>query len=87
MKAYVVGVRESTNKKGNKAYNLSVKVPYTPYEVETADATLGFNTQNYYTQVNCSGLKPDDEVNLEFEPGFQGQATLSGVHVITPAKK
>ena len=87
MKAFVVGVRESINKKGNKAFNLSVKVPYTSYEVETAEKTLGFNTQNYYTQVDCSALKPDDEINLEFEPGFQGQATLSGVHVIAPAKK
>lgn len=81
MKATVIGVRQSKNKQGVNAFNLSVSKPYTQYEVDKAEKVLGFNTENFYTTIDCSTLKPGDNVNLEFEPGYEGKATLTGVHL------
>lgn len=81
MKAEVIGVRVSTNAQGAKASNLYVSIPYTEYESSKADSCLGFKTAEHYLRQDLSNLKPGDKVNLEFEPGFEGKATLVGVHL------
>ncbi len=81
MKATLIGIKCQKNKKGVDAYNLYVSLPYSDYEASNAESALGQKTDSYYTVIDCKGLKPGDNINLEFEPGFEGKATLSGVHL------
>lgn len=81
MKVNLIGIKCQENKSGVDAYNLFVSLPYSDYEIGKAKSALGLKTDSYYTTLDCKGLKPGDIINLEFEPGFEGKATLTGVHL------
>ena len=83
MKVTIVGVRKSESK-GRNAFNYAGLKDYTVYERENSvcdgqDVVSEFS----YTDFN---LHPGDVVSFEYEPGFNGRATLVGVQMISPAK-
>lgn len=79
MKVTIVGVRQSESK-GRKAYNYFGLKDFTDYEIENSKCVGQMVVSEFsYTNFN---LKPGDVVEFDYEPGFQGRATLTGVRPV-----
>lgn len=83
MKVIILGVKKGTTKGGNNFFQYYFKKPFTDYEVENSEC-LGMMTgaEFSYTDYN---LKPGDECDFQYEPGYQNKATLSDVVVLKEA--
>lgn len=88
MIAKIVGVKKSDykTKTGEQrvGFNIMALKEFTQYEHENAecqghDVVREFTTTDY-------GLAPGDVVHFDYEPGFEGRATLVGVRSASPTE-
>lgn len=82
MKVRILGVRKSETK-GRRAFNYAAAKEYTQYEQENSDCE-GEDVVSEFSYADYN-LHPGDIVDFEYEPGYQGRATLTGVRMIEPA--
>lgn len=83
MKVIILGIRKGTTKGGRSFCNYYFQKPFTDYDVENSDcAGMMTGIEFSYTDYN---LKPGDECDFRYEPGFQDKATLSDVVVLKDA--
>ena len=82
MRVTIVGVRKSESK-GKAAFNYSGLKDFTAYELENSECE-GEDVISEFSYTDY-GLHSGDYVDFEYEPGFNGRASLVGVHMITPA--
>lgn len=82
MKVMIVGVR-SFESKGRPAFNYFGLKDFTDYDIQNSDCegqsvVTEFSYENYNLHVG-------DVVEFDYEPGFQGRASLVGVRPISLA--
>ncbi len=79
MKATILGTSRGTTKTGKDFMNIFASKNFTDYEMQnnTVEGVSCFKEFTY----NDYNIKPGDEVEFVYEPGFEGRATL--VDVIT----
>ena len=75
MKVTVTGTMKGTSKAGREFFQLFATTPFTEYESQNNDC-MGLKTVEVFTYLDCGSLRVGDEVDLVYEPGFQGRATL-----------
>ncbi len=75
MKVTVTGTMKGTSKAGREFYQVYATTPFTDYESQNNDC-VGLKTVDVFTYLDCSQLRVGDEIDLVYEPGFQGRATL-----------
>ena len=85
MKVTVVGVRKGTSKNGRNFCQYFVTKPFSDYDISNGDCS-GFQTASEFTYRDY-GLKVGDVCDFQYEPGFEGRATLSDVVVLVPSDK
>lgn len=79
MLVQIVGVRKSESK-GKNAFNYFGLKSFTDYEQENSDCNGHAVVSEFsYTDFN---IVPGDVVEFDYEPGFQGRATLVNVRKI-----
>lgn len=80
MKVKIVGVKQSESK-GRKVFNYAGLKEYTPYEQDNAECE-GLDVISEFSFTDFK-LHVGDVVDFEYEPGFQGRATLTGVKMLS----
>lgn len=83
MNVVIVGVMKGKTKAGNIFFQYYYKKAFTDYELANNDC-VGMLTGNEFSYTDYN-LKPGDECDFHYEPGFQGRATLSDVVVLKQA--
>lgn len=83
MKVKILGVMKGKNKAGKSFCQYHFQKPFTEYENENNEC-LGFTTGQEFSYTDYN-LRPGDECDFQYEPGFKGQATLSEVVVLKQA--
>lgn len=83
MKCKIVGIKKGTTKSGKECYNYYGLKEFSDYdqannECQGKEPVSAFSYTNYSVQVG-------DLVDLRYEPGFQGQASLEDIVMIEPA--
>ncbi len=78
MKVTITGIMKGKNKAGRDFTQLYATTMFTDYELETNDCT-GHKTIDVFTYLDCGALHVGDVVDLVYEPGFQGLATLTQI--------
>lgn len=81
MKATIVGILKSVNKAGAEATTLHYTHEMSGYQRDTQKGE-GVLAESVYTTIALPIIKVGDKVEMFYEPGFQGKATLSAVNVI-----
>lgn len=80
MRVTIVGVRKSESK-GRAAFNYFGLKDFTDYDIQNSECNGQSVVAEFsYTDFN---LKPGDVVEFDYEPGFQGRATLVGVRPVS----
>lgn len=82
MKCTILGVKKGKTKTGKESYTYYATKDFTPYELENAECVGSavvseFSYQDFHVQ-------PGDEVDFQYEPGFEGKATLVDVIMRKP---
>lgn len=85
MKLTITGIMRGKNKDKKDFTIIHGTTAFSQYESENND-TSGVKTINIYTYLDCSILCVGDVVDLQYEPGFNGTATLVGYDVVAPFK-
>lgn len=86
MKVTIVGVRSSkSSKTGKDIYFYYGTKSFTDYERQSGYCE-GEAIISEYSGIDY-GLKVGDVCEFNYEPGYQGKATLSGVTVLEPSGK
>ncbi len=86
MKAKVIGVRVSENAETKViSSNLFVMIPFSEWESNSAKECFGHKVASEYIRKDLSDIKPNDEVDLVYEKGFQDKAVLTDVVVTKSA--
>lgn len=81
MKGILTGIVSRKKDDGKVSTMLYLtQVGFNSYESE-ADICKGYKTQEVYYNKSVEA-EPGDMINVEYEPGFQGRATVSEVSVI-----
>ncbi len=77
MKAVILGTLRGTTKNGKNFMNIFATKNFSDYEMQnnTVEGVPCFTEFTY----NDFNLKPGDEVEFVYEPGFQGRASLVDV--------
>lgn len=83
MKVVVVGVQKGKTKTGRDFTRIFYKKPFGDYELENSDCS-GMMTGSEFSY-NIFDVKPGDECDFQYEPGFKNEATLSEVVVLKAA--
>lgn len=83
MKVKIIGVMKGKNKAGKSFSQYYYQKEFTDYEAGNNDCA-GMATGNEFSYTDYN-LKPGDECDFQYEPGFQGRATLSEVVVLKEA--
>lgn len=83
MKATVVGIKKSKTKTGKDCYRINALKSYSDYEQGNAECE-GMDVVNEFTYKDW-GVHVGDEVDILYEPGFEGKATLSEIIILKPA--
>lgn len=84
MEVKIVGVRKFESK-GKAAFNYFGIKKFTDYELETSDCEGNSVVSEFsYTDFN---LHVGDVVEFDYEPGFQGRATLVNIRLILSAEQ
>lgn len=79
MEVKIIGVMKGTNKAGRGFCQIHYQKQFTDYEAENNECSgMAVGTEFSYTDYK---LKPGDECEFQYEPGFQGRATLTNVVV------
>lgn len=82
MKVTIVGVRKFESK-GKPAFNYFGLKDFTDYDIQNSDCEGQSVVSEFsYTDFN---LHAGDIVEFDYEPGYQGRASLVGVRPITHA--
>lgn len=84
MKVTIIGVKKAKTKNGKDFCQYYFQKAFTGYEVENSEC-FGFAVGSEFSY-NDYGLKPGDECDFLYEPGFEGKATLSDVVVLKPVE-
>lgn len=84
MKVTIIGIKKAKTKNGKDFCQYYFQKAFTGYEVENSEC-LGFAVGSEFSY-NDYGLKPGDECDFLYEPGFEGKATLSDVVVLKPVE-
>lgn len=82
MKVTIVGIRKGTSKNGKSFCQYYLTKPFSDYDMENGDCS-GFQTASEFTYKDYN-LKVGDVCDFQYEPGFEGRATLSDVVVLKP---
>lgn len=85
MKCTIVGIKKGTTKNGKQCFNYYGLKDFSDYDLENSecqghDVVSAFSYKDY-------GVMTGDEVDLRYEPGFEGRATLDDIVVLKPAGK
>lgn len=83
MRVTIVGVRKSESK-GRTAFNYYGLKDFTDYEVQNS-VCKGNAVVSEFSYIDFN-LCPGDVVEFDYEPGFQGRASLVNVRMVIPAK-
>ena len=86
MKVTITGIMKGKNKAGRDFTQLYATTVFTDYELESNDCT-GHKTIDVFTYLDCGSLQIGDVVDLVYEPGFQGRATLTDIIPVKMADK
>ena len=86
MRLTVTGLIRGKNKNNKDFCVIHGTTPFSVYESENNEID-GLKTMNVYTSLDCSILRVGDVIDLQYEPGFEGKATLSGFDVVAPFKE
>lgn len=79
MKAQIIGVVVKTSKLGNVGSIIYFSCPASDYERSSADFCSGTVCRNEYIRGDYSALSEGQKVDLQFEPGFKGKASLADI--------
>lgn len=82
MKVTIIGIKKAKTKNGRDFCQYYFRKAFTDYEMENSDC-LGFAVGSEFSYKDYN-LKPGDECDFCYEPGFEGKATLSDVVVLKP---
>lgn len=82
MKVTIIGIKKATSKSGRDFVQYHVSVPFSGYDIENSDCE-GFQVKTEFTYHDYN-LKVGDVCDFQYEPGFDGKATLSDVVVLKP---
>ena len=85
MKVTVTGTMKGQNKAGREFFQIYATTPFTDYESQNNEC-IGLKTVDVFTYLDCSTLRVGDVVDLVYEPGFQGRATLTDIIPIKNAE-
>lgn len=85
MKVTIIGIKKATTKNGRDFCQYFIQKPFSDYDMENSDVT-GFQTSSEFSYKDYN-LKVGDECDFQYEPGFDGKATLSDVIVLKPNDK
>lgn len=83
MKVKILGIKKGTTKGGKDFCQYYYQKPFTDYDMESNDCS-GIMTGDEFSYTDFN-LKPGDECDFHYEPGFQNKATLSDVVVLKSA--
>lgn len=84
MKVTIIGIRKAKTKNGRDFCQYYFQKPFTDYEMENSDC-LGFLVGSEFSYRDY-GLKPGDVCDFQYEPGYEGKATLTDVVVLKPTE-
>ena len=84
MKVTVTGTMKGTSKAGRVFFQIYGTTPFTEYEGGNNDC-VGVKTVDVFTYLDCGALRVGDVVDLVYEPGFQGRASLVEIVPVRPA--
>ncbi len=85
MRATVIGISRGVTKNNRDFMNIYATKEFSDYEkqnndVEGVSAFVEFTYNDY-------PIHPGDVVDLSYEPGFQGRASLTDIVIVKPADK
>lgn len=83
MQVKIIGVMKGKNKVGKSFSQYYYQKEFTDYEAGNNECA-GMSTGNEFSYTDYN-LKPGDVCDFQYEPGFQGRATLSKVVVLKEA--
>lgn len=83
MKVTIIGIRKGKTKNGRDYFQYYFSKNFTDYEMENSECA-GFITGSEFTYRDYK-LHPGDECDFQYEPGYEGKATLSDVVVLKDA--
>lgn len=85
MKVTITGIMRGKNSKDRAFLQVFGTTSFSRMETENENNDCqGFKTVSVFTYTDYN-VKVGDEVDLVYEPGFQGQAALSDIVVLKPA--
>lgn len=85
MKLTITGLMRGKNKDKKDFTIIHGTTGFSQYESENNEVE-GVKTTNVYTYLDCGILRVGDVIDLQYEPGFNGTATLVGYDVVAPFK-
>lgn len=74
-KKIILGVKAVTGKTGRLGYTYFYQEPFSDYEVENSETTLGMRCGSEFCYKDF-GCRPGDEMTFVYEKGFQDKAVL-----------
>lgn len=83
MKVVIVGVQKGKTKTERDFTRIFYKKPFGDYETENSDCS-GMMTGSEFSYKDFN-VKPGDECDFLYEPGYKNEATLSDVVVLKSA--
>lgn len=85
MKVFIIGIKKAKTKNGRDFCQYYFQKAFTDYEMQNSDC-IGMVVGSEFSYKDYN-LKPGDECDFMYEPGFEGKATLSDVVVLKPVDK
>lgn len=83
MKVIIIGVKKATTKNGRNFWEYYYQKPFSDYDINNSDCIgNSVGTEFSYRDYN---LKPGDECDFQYEPGYNDKATLTDVKVLKSA--
>ncbi|MDE7021115.1 MAG: hypothetical protein K2P23_09490, partial [Lachnospiraceae bacterium] len=82
MKVFIIGIKKAKTKNGRDFCQYYFQKAFTDYEMQNSDC-IGMVVGSEFSYKDYN-LKPGDECDFMYEPGFEGKATLSDVVVLKP---
>lgn len=82
MKVTIIGIKQAQTKNKKDFWQYYFQKAFTDYEMENSDC-IGFTVGSEFSYHDYN-LKPGDVCDFQYEPGYEGKATLSDVVVLKP---
>lgn len=77
MLAKVIGIKKAPTKSGKTAFNYYLAVGFNDYDRENCDVDGNLCRAEF--SYKDFGIRVGDVVDVQYEPGFEGKATLSDI--------